>query len=192
MIPDFNNSSVLPPFIGEDPTVRKGVAPYSTTLVELINRFSTSKERIGILAGLLEYRELLRKLGFVDGIQWIDGSFVEDCEKLRSESPKDVDVVTFAKRPIGLEDYDSWVNFIDINKEKYFNPKYLKENFKCDAYFADLSVDEFYLISNITYWFGLFSHQRTTYLWKGLLSIPLLSDDQDAITLLSEVQKNAS
>ena len=35
------------------------------------------------------------------------------------------------------------------------------------------------------YWYGLFSHQRETFLWKGLLRIELMSDDEQALELLN-------
>ena len=39
-----------------------------------------------------------------------------------------------------------------------------------------------YLIDQTKYWFGLFSHQRDTFLWKGMLEIPL-TDDTDVAAL---------
>lgn len=81
MIPPFTVSGVLPPFIGGDPTSFTGQAPYRTSMVEVVNRFSFSIERVAILEGLFDYRDKMRSLN-VKGYQWLDGSFVEDCEKL--------------------------------------------------------------------------------------------------------------
>jgi hypothetical protein len=42
-----------------------------------------------------------------------------------------------------------------------------------------------YIVANrIAYWFGLFSHQRTSNLWKGMVQIPLLADDEDALAVI--------
>lgn len=99
MIPTFNISGVLPPFVGESPTVKAAMSPYLTTMSAIVGRFATSVERKKILAGLLAYRAALRNLGLVNGFQWIDGSFVEDIENTQNRPPADVDVVTFSSRP---------------------------------------------------------------------------------------------
>ncbi len=52
MIPDFNASMVLPPMVGDDPAVRATMSPFKATLFELVERFATSPERIGILRGV--------------------------------------------------------------------------------------------------------------------------------------------
>jgi hypothetical protein len=99
VIPAYNHSHVLPPFVGVDPTVRQGVSPYETTLSDLVDRFSTSPERAAILWGLLDYRAILNPLGIVSGYQWLSGSFTENIEALQARPPGDVDVVTVAHRP---------------------------------------------------------------------------------------------
>jgi hypothetical protein len=99
VIPAFGQSDVLPPFIGADATVRAQCSPYVTTCTEIVRRFGISRERLVILRGLLDYRAALSSIGIVHGFQWIDGSFVEDCETIRQRPPGDVDVVTFAYRP---------------------------------------------------------------------------------------------
>lgn len=81
MIPSFNQSGVLPPFVST-PTCMATTSPYKTTLVNLINRFSYTPERMTILIGFIKHRLALKKAGLVTGIQWIDGSFVEDIEKI--------------------------------------------------------------------------------------------------------------
>lgn len=83
MIPAFGPSGVLPPFIDADATARPGASPYLTTMTEIVRRFGTSAERLAILRGLLDYRAELLRVGIVRGFQWIDGSFVEDCQTIR-------------------------------------------------------------------------------------------------------------
>ncbi|MDN3617464.1 DUF6932 family protein [Vibrio gallaecicus] len=85
MIPAFEQSGVLPPFVGDSPARRANQAPYAVSLADFVKHFSTSPERIKILIGFLEYRIALKSIGIVDGFQWIDGSFVENVELTRGE-----------------------------------------------------------------------------------------------------------
>ena len=184
MIPLLNQSGVLPPFLPDaGPAQLAAMAPYEATLVEIVHRFAFSPDRVAILQGLLNYRQQLRSLGIVDGFQWIDGSFVEDCEKHRSRPPRDIDLVTFAERPPVHRDIAAWKDFVTRNKS-LFDPSANKKNFLCDAYYEDLCLPSKTVVSRSRYWFGLFSHQRTSYLWKGLLVLPLNADDVHAQALL--------
>jgi hypothetical protein len=145
-------------------------------------RYATSPERIKILTGLLEYRKALAGLGIVQGFQWLDGSFVEDVEVIRSRPPGDIDLVTFAHRSV--EDVGAWDNVIMSNLN-IFDPEQAKATFQCDAYFVDLSVEPELLVGNTAYWFNLFSHQRgAASTWKGMLRVSLTSDDENAELLL--------
>lgn len=173
MIPPFNISNVLPPFQGVDPTVPTQSSPYEVSMTELIARFGTSPERLEIIKGLLGYRARLTQLNITTGFQLIDGSFVENCEALRNRPPSDIDIVTFAHVALPQVGYASFLqNNLDV-----FDPKTSKTTFKCDAYFVDLSKNPELVAGDSFYWFGLFSHQRATNLWKGMLKIPLASDD---------------
>jgi hypothetical protein len=49
---------------------------------------------------------------------------------------------------------------------------------------VDLDKKPFLIVDDTRYWFGLFSHQRVTSLWKGMLSVSLQSDDDAARSLL--------
>lgn len=181
MIPAFNVSGVLPPFVGDSPAIKAAMSPYPTSMTELVKRFATSSERINILLGLIAYRAELRTLGFLDGFQWIDGSFVEEVESTRNRPPADVDVVTFARRP-AMSAAD-WFNVVQTNAS-LFDQAAVKSQFKCDAYLVDLGIDAALIVTDTRYWFGLFSHQRDTALWKGMLAVPLDSDDTQAQQLL--------
>ena len=171
MIPAFNISNVLPPFCGDDPTSSSNVSPYEVSMSDLVNRFGTTPQRIEILKGLIKYRARLAELNITSGFQLIDGSFVENCEALRGRAPSDVDIVTFAYRPEG-----QLQNIVQNNLD-IFDPNQSKITFKCDAYFVDLNKAPDLIATDSFYWFGLFSHQRATSLWKGMLKIPLISDD---------------
>jgi hypothetical protein len=182
MIPTLNQSGVLPPFLpNAEPTQFAAMAPYEADLTEVVARFATTPERVDILRGLVSYRQLLRDAGIMDGFQWVDGSYVENCEQYRGRQPNDIDIVTFAERPVNCTDDAQWVAFVAKNKSQLFDRRSIKQAYLCDAFYEDLGLPSKVIVSRARYWFGLFSHQRTTYLWKGLLAIPLQADDQAAI-----------
>ncbi len=179
MIPAFGPSGVLPPFIGADATVRAQVSPYATTMAGIVRRFGTSAERLALLRGLLDYRIALAKAGIVQGFQWIGGSFVEECETIRQRPPGDVDVITFAYRPA----VSDWVEFVSQHYD-IFDPIQTKAQFKCDAYYVDLQKPPHLSVNDTSYFNGLFSHQRDSRLWKGMLALGLNSDDSAALQLV--------
>lgn len=184
MIPSFNGSGVLPPFLpGSEPTSSAAMSPYRTSITELATGFATSPERIEILNGLLDFRQNLRKVGIEKGFQWIAGSFMENCENNRGRPPKDVDIVTFAQRPIHYQKQDDWAKFVASN-QNIFSTRTVKAAHSCDAFYVDLFLPPELIVSRSRYWFGLFSHQRSTHLWKGMLEIPLADDDATARTIL--------
>jgi hypothetical protein len=192
MIPALNQSGVLPPFLPNAGPVLAAMAPYQANLTELVIRFASTPERVEIIRGLLDYRKLLLDAGITDGFQWIDGSYVESCEHHRGRPPSDIDIVTFAERPAKCVDDTLWGTFVQQNKTGLFDRGSIKRQYRCDAFYEDLSLPSRVIVSRATYWFGLFSHQRTTYLWKGLLVIPLQADDQAALALLNGGINHAS
>jgi hypothetical protein len=189
VIPPFNDGGVLPPFVGGDVTgvLNQPRSPYKSSALALVERFATSRERGIILRGLLNFRARLRAVGFVNGIQWIDGSFVEDVEISRQRPPGDVDVVTLIQRPSAIQNFAEWANFLQTNAA-VFDPARAKADFFCDAYFIDLNLDGRDVAEQASYWFGLFSHQRDTFRWKGMVQLELMEDDAaaDAALLAKE------
>ena len=125
----------------------------------------------------------MRNAGIEQGFQWIDGSFLEDCERNRGRPPNDVDLVTFARRPDQYNQDAKWRVFVEANDD-LFNRKKVKETYRCDAFYVDLFLPPEAVVSRTRYWFGLFSHQRSSYLWKGLIEVPLVDDDDGARALL--------
>lgn len=99
MIPPLTSNGYLPPYLGGNATTSAGMAPYKTTVLELATTFATTPDRREAFNGLLELREMLRSEGIDQGFQWIDGSYVENCEAIRGRPPDDIDVVTFFRRP---------------------------------------------------------------------------------------------
>jgi phage terminase large subunit len=150
-----------------------------TSCTEIVSRFGTSRERLAILRGLLDYRATLSTVGIVRGFQWIDGSFVEDCETIRRRPPDDVDIVTFAYRPPFLD----WPEFVRQHPQ-IFDPFQTKASFRCHAYYVDLQTAPHLIVHDTTYFSSLFSHQRDSKLWKGMLTLDLNSDDVVARLIL--------
>ena len=181
MIPPWSHSGVLPPFVGADPTGRAGSSPYEASCSEVANRFGTSDARILLLQSWIRYRSALQAIGFIDGFQWLDGSFLEDAESRLGRPPNDIDLVTFARRPPGLTDFNSFVqtNF------SLFSSIAAAKSFSCDAYFVDLDKPANLIVDDTRYWYGLFSHRRSTFEWKGMIQVPLQSDDGEAVIILN-------
>lgn len=163
------------------------MSPYESNLQEFVVHFATSLERVAILRGLLSYRRELRLIGVVDGWQWMDGSFVENVEALRNRAPADIDLVTFSRVP-GDAAEKRRVVLANMN---LFDRDQTKALYKCDAFFVDLDKKPELLIDDSRYWFGLFSHQRDTSLWKGMIKVPLeaQTNDDAALALLNQFDR---
>ena len=169
-IPDWDRNKIIPPIWPGtpkdrevDPSVR---SPYKVTLVEFVERFVVTRERITLIEGLLEYLGALHQTGIYEGFQWIDGSFVEHVEERSYDPhvPGDIDVVTFFKLPNPVD--PSWVEL--------FRPLATKQKFHVDAYGVrlDLPFGE-KVISTIAYWNGMWSHRERDRLWKGYIQVDL-------------------
>ncbi len=181
MIPEFNHSFVLPPFVGEQLSHAQG-SPYPVTALELAQRFATSPERGVILRGLLDYRAELCNLGFIEGFQWLDGSFVENVEAHQSRPPNDVDVVTFAHAPAGSSETDILGAYPSL-----FDKEHCLKRFHCDPVVIILGKRPEKLVQETRYWYGLFSHRRNDQVWKGMLQLPLQSNDEMARGILDNM-----
>lgn len=178
-IPAFNHSGVLPPFLGSDPAGSSAaMSPYRVSIDSLITAYATTPERNAILQGFLRFRRDLRAIG-ITGWQWLDGSFLENIESLQSRAPHDLDVVTFFVRPQGFNSPSAWIAFVNQNLP-VLDRAQTKQTYGCDAQWVDLSTGPYNVVSQTRYWFGLFSHQRITGVWKGMLEIEHPPVDADA------------
>lgn len=181
MFPAFNHSHVLPPFEGDRMSSARS-SPYPVTASALAQRLGTSPERCVILDGLFRYRAALAMLGFTRGFQWLDGSFVEDVEAREDRPPQDIDVVTFAYPPDGMT--KDQVRELLAGHPELFNQDQCKAGFHCDTTIINLTTSPEWLVTQARYWYGLFSHRRGDALWKGMLALPLNSDDAAAAALM--------
>jgi hypothetical protein len=193
-IPDFTISGVLPPYMGPSPTNGALMSPYRTTLTRIAQRMCATPQRQMIFQGLLDFRRLLATIGIQDGIQWLSGSFMEDIETLDSRPPRDVDVVTFFRRPQQfINDDAAWLAFLQPHLA-LLDHDAVKAQYHCDTFFVDVTTDPFNVVDRSRYWFGLFSHRRGG-LWKGMIEVPLLvsQDDTDAtVHLVTRVLPNGA
>lgn len=163
-IPPWTPNGVLPPVNPDDP-IGPDRSPYNVSLVDIVLRFSTSRERRQILDGLLRFRAELHAVGLVRGFQWVDGSFLEDIELLDNRPPKDVDVVTWVEYPADFAAGDRLTSLQDHD--------FVKREFLVDHYFVELSLlPPNQLISWSAYWYSMWSHRRSMQ-WKGFLQISL-------------------
>ncbi len=193
---------VLPPYTGTTGTgVPNGFSPHIFTPEEFVTLFGTTGNRKLILKGFFQYRKELRAFGVV-GSQWIGGSFIEDCQKLRGREPNDIDVVTLVDdasvpQP-GHPKHTEFRTFISTPHRHVLKTKY-----RCDAFLMKTAIvnpaggpgSVVATTSDVTYWCNLFGHSRSIGgaqpLWKGMAEIPLLTDldDQRAVNLLRKKPK---
>ncbi|WP_087423866.1 hypothetical protein [Barnesiella sp. An55] len=169
MIPPFNHNYVLPPYIGDNPALPVAQSPYRTDILDLCKHFGTTRSRVDILKGFIQFRLEAYTHGIYNTIQWIDGSFVEDKLKRENVEPNDIDVVTFVNMPQPVQQailvaFPDFVNCI-ASKQKYH----------VDHYIIDISTPTA-AVRNTQYWLQLFSHNRYG-VWKGMLEIPLYQDN---------------
>lgn len=158
-------------------------SPYPVSASELVQRFATSDRRCRILEGLFRYRAELRKLGFARGFQWLDGSFAEDVEAREGRPPNDLDLVTFTHPPPGLSKVE--INQMLSTRPDLFDHDRCKAGFLCDTgALINLTMRAEWLVTQTRYWYGLYSHRRGDALWKGMLELPMESDDDAAVALL--------
>ncbi len=163
-IPEWNARGFLPPLDPMDPTGPQR-SPYAVALLDLVMRFSSSPERRQLLLGFLAYRAALHGMGLVAGMQWLNGSFLEQVETLEGRAPRDIDVVSFVRTPAGFAPSADDLAVLDHGTTK--------ARFHVDSYLVGL--DELHIadiVAQAAYWYGMWSHRRDL-TWKGYLQVDL-------------------
>jgi hypothetical protein len=186
-VPAFDARGLIPPFVGSDEAT-KDRSPYEVTMPEIVASLGTTQPRRELLKGLLDYRELLARLGYTDGVQFVDGSFAENVEVREGRDPKDIDVFSYLTRPARYQqDPALWaaVGFAEWSAE-IADRLQNKLRFRLDTY--AIAVDQhtpIALIVETVYWYSLFAHKKITHDWKGFLRVRLNpADDAAARALL--------
>lgn len=177
-IPAWNAQGVIPPINALNPTSAER-SPYTVSLIDFVDQFSTSPERRNVLQGFLRYRAGLHGAGLTQGFQWLNGSFLEDVETLGGRAPRDLDVVTFYRLPAGQSQQDVQLlapHLFPINRTAQ---EQLKANFHVDAYLVHLGMIPERLVERSAYWYSLWSHRRNQ-LWKGYVQINLAPTEDAA------------
>lgn len=170
-IPSFDHNFVLPPFVGNSLQI-ENVSPYLSNTFELCTRFATSIQRKEILIGYLSFRKKLNEFGIIYGFQWLDGSFLENIEKIENRAPNDLDLITFF--------ISTGLNFQLISESfnEFLSSVESKQMYKLDHYNVQLDIDPQTLVELVNYWSQLFSHNRKN-VRKGMIKISLNTPEID-------------
>lgn len=185
-LPEWNSQGFLPAILPGEAGYSLNRSLYAISCIELVERFGSSIKRLEILQGFLNYRKNLHALGLVQGVQWLDGSFVENIEVLEGRAPNDIDVVTFANMPEG----ESQKSLLD-NNSSLFIPTAIRQTYQVDGYciFLDGQANQNF-IKQVTYWYSMWSHTRSKQ-WKGFLQLDLNNtDDDQAFESLSSLRES--
>lgn len=177
-----HEGDLLPPYL-ETPVDLDTRAPWKADLVEVVERFGTSRARRDILDGFLRFRAKLRGYGYV-GFQWLDGSFLDVLPR----EPRDIDVVTFLVMAPRLPSDSPLLQDPDFRSVMISTEA--KKAYRVDAHVVDLAQDVIETVTLTSYWYGLFSHQRDTNRWRGLVQVPLgpdVDEDREAMVRLAEL-----
>lgn len=185
-VPDWTEEGILPPVDASNPT-SPARSPYEVSLVDIVQRFGTSQERIRILDGFLRYRQGLHDAGLTQGFQWLDGSYMEHVEALEGRPPNDIDVVSFIEFPEGMSERNIRDRFSGVIGLSRNSRILVKRSFMVDAFMVPLSpISSSELVELSTYWYSVWSHRRDR-AWKGFLRVSLSPDHEarrclDALT----------
>ena len=190
----FNHHGFLPPVNIESPVDDKR-SPYKVELSKFVALFSIacseyqSKHRIRLLRGFLEYRAELHKIGIVDGFHWVNGSFVTYKEKIVKQPPSDIDVFTLFRLPEG----ESQQSLEKRNSELFDHDKSLAL-YGIDSYHLciDVNTSLYNIIDQTNYWYGMWSHQKNTHVWKGFIQIDLSpQEDKEALACINDIERRS-
>ncbi|SFI43473.1 hypothetical protein SAMN05216304_102737 [Bosea sp. OK403] len=186
-LPVFDLRGLLPPFNGSDPATADR-SPYFCNMTELCAAFGTSDHRKKLLRNLIAYRALIAADDYTDGLQFIDGSFVENIEQIESRNPSDIDVFSILSLPAKyIGNMPAWNSGGSAfwNDEIIDQPKN-KARFSLDCYAIIFNPNSpASLIQQTIYWYSLFSHRRTSHEWKGFAAVPLdVAGDQAALATI--------
>lgn len=159
------------------------LSPYRCDTLEICKKLGTTKERVEILKGLLNFRQRMSQNGIINGFQWLDGSFIENIEITEKRPPRDLDLVSFYGDLTIEEQKVKRKQFIE-----FFNPSLAKDKYKLDHYAVDYSFRPEVTIEMTRYWIQLFTHNRLG-VWKGILRLEMntVEIDRKALKYLNSL-----
>jgi hypothetical protein len=175
-LPPHTPTGILPPYLdnpGGPPDQR---SPYRVDMVDVVQRFATSPQRLTLLDGLIRWRDDLRAFGFCDGFMWLDGSFVEDLAA-QSREPRDIDIAAWIGYP---DEPVAQLNARAAQHRHLFDRVHAKPKYGLDVFVHPLRLEPAVMAERVAYWFGLFSHRRVSQEWKGLVEVPFDAADTRA------------
>ena len=153
-------------------------------MTHVVQRFAFTPHRTRLVHNLIDYRNALYTAGITDGLQWINGSFVEHVETRprpgKSPTPYDINVMTFyhppdPQPPDLLDLFDASVTLHRYNIDAYGIPLGM-----------EFTADE---VEAITYWYGMWSLRKDDHEPKGFVQVHLdPSNDAEALRVLNEMQ----
>ncbi len=166
-LPAWDVDGFLPSVDEDHPTSSRNRSPYRLSLPEMVEYFGFSLERRRLLESLLDFRTALHRAGLIRGMQWINGSFVENVEDWENRSPNDIDVVTFYRMPNGHTQQSLLADFPTLFDDHWV------ESHSLDTYFVFMnpSAPES-VVRRAGYWYSLWSRTRGGS-WKGFLEVTL-------------------
>ncbi len=171
VIPDWDGQHVIPP-VRDVPPEQQGLpenrSPYEANLVEVVQRFANTPERVQLIHGLMDYRDAFYAAGVTEGFQWINGSFAEHVELTprpgQDPRPYDIDVVTFYRAPDEQPPELSALFDSTVTWDKY----------RIDAYAVVLDTTlTANTVETIAYWQGMRSTRRRDHQPKGFVQVDL-------------------
>lgn len=92
--------------------------------------------------------------------------------------------------PAGLTPAD--IQALWNSHPELFQRNQIKATYHCDAFFLNTGLPAFVVHPQLTYWYGLFTHQRATHQWKGMVQVPLVSDDANALAYVNTLHSSAT
>lgn len=184
-LPEFNEEGCLPwnpllkdGIIGDDtPFENHRISPYMIGLREFERVFLFTDHRRKLYRSLQQYRRALREIGYVHGLHWVGGSYVEKTNK----EPADIDITTFLRRPPNIRNTNEYLAFVHRNRDLH-NRQYVKMVFCVDGTIVDIVADpalqdEIQYITQITSRYALYTHSIRTGNRKGFVAITFSEDD---------------
>ncbi len=188
---EFNEQGLLPTFLGS-PIDNWGRSPYEYSIITFVRDFINgyagfnTERRSEIVAGLLEYRDLLYSHGIVRGFHWLDGSFVTNKELLLNAPPSDLDLFSILELPEGETQESLSRKFPYLSDHDQ-----IKQDLFLDTYFYFVDPNNFdydMTIRYALYYHGIWTQYKNTDLHKGYIRVDL-SPDQDRL-LLAEIRNH--